>query len=81
MSVMVILVDGPAAGKFAEVTDLNDVLYMPYSERIDISKPGLVIKQYMNNYRRAAYRARRIASTGHIVHERQLAVFEYVGDR
>lgn len=73
--VSVMLVDGPAAGKYLVVQDVTREVYWACppdpSDLLDVTTFSDTYPRYSlaSQYRKAVYRARRIVSTGHYIHD------------
>lgn len=68
------MIGGPETGKVFTVSKLDEVFHVVSSERINITELGSLIPQYATTLTRSTYRIRRIASTGHPVHNTQQEV-------
>lgn len=81
MSKEIRLCGGPGDGRIWTVRNVNDVFYFASVERIDATRLDDVAMQTAPLTRRSAYRCRRIASTGHPVHNAaQQVLFDWIGD-
>lgn len=75
------LVGGPGDGKVYTVNILNEILHFASVERVDMTQLGDMAKTGAPLTRKSAYHLRKIASTGHPVHNpRQQVLFDWIGD-
>jgi len=83
MTTQIILIDGPTAGKTWTVRDVSDVFYVAIADSAGMSSMFDAWSMFdTTSVKKVIYRARRIASTGHICYDdQQRAIFEYRGER